>query len=318
MSSRVQDIEFHLVIRYLERAIPHFADDVLEEFLAYVEPELDGLSREGMDRLSELALEWAIFDRRLEDGLTGIETYCRANPCKRGNRALTKLLEALDNEFSAMFSVERIDIDAHRLEIEDVITGGVFSVRDVALSEGLYHEGGHGPYGVLLARLTRVDGKWLFPGNPIAFYPVVMSDRMKKALGEGAGEHPSFLDLVRQAFGSAGDMVGGSLDSRLPDVDFDDPEQLAAVRIDLEDRYRSLAARFEIDVPWEDVVSAIASEGGEISPADLMQQMLGDLEGARIETMDDFAEIVDAWVLAWNVFPHDALGGRAPVERAAE
>lgn len=50
-------------------------------------------------------------------------------------------------------------------------------------------------------------------------------------------------------------------------------------------------------------------------PAELMGRSLGDLEDARVDTMDDLDGIVNVWMAACNVLPHDVFGGRAPVER---
>ena len=105
-----------------------------------------------------------------------------------------------------------------------------------------------------------------------------------------------------------------SLEVQFPDVDFEDPEQLADFRVQLADRYRELADRFALKAIWESVVSDIAHEDGKIMPTELMKRSLGDLEEMRVSTMEDLDEILGVWMAAWNVMPHNALGGRAPAE----
>ena len=178
MSSQAPGVEFGRVISFLKRRYPGFAEAAYQEFIAQVEPDFDELSYEHVERLHELALEWAIFDKPLEGGLSGIELYCEENPDRRGNGYLSKLREAVNNQFSSMFSVEHVDIAAHRLELQDAFAGNTFQVRDYSLSEGLFREGEQGPCGVIMARLTRSGGAWFFPGNVVAFYPVVMADHM--------------------------------------------------------------------------------------------------------------------------------------------
>lgn len=115
MSSQAPGVEFSRVISFLKRRYPGFAETVYQEFIAHVEPDFDELSYEHAERLHELALEWAIFDKPLEGGLSGIELYCVENPDQRGNGYLSQLREAVNNQFSSMFSVEHVDIAAHRL-----------------------------------------------------------------------------------------------------------------------------------------------------------------------------------------------------------
>uniref|UniRef100_UPI001898A64A hypothetical protein n=1 Tax=Collinsella sp. D33t1_170424_A12 TaxID=2787135 RepID=UPI001898A64A len=269
---------------------------------------------EDVERLHDLSLEWAIFDRPLEGGLTGVEMYCEENPDRRGNGYLSQLREAEKCQFSSMFSVERIDIAAHRLELQDAFTGNTFQVRDYSLSEGLFRQGGKGSCGVIVARLAKSGGEWFFPGNVVAFYPVVIADHMKEVLREEGGERPSFLELARQTYGPRGGVASGSLEAQFPDVDFEDPEQLAVFRVQLADRYRELADRFALKATWESVVFDIAHEDGKIMPTELMKRSLGDLEETCVSTMEDLNEILGVWMAAWNVMPHNALGGRAPAE----
>lgn len=314
MSSQAPGVEFGRVISFLKRRYPGFAETAYREFIARVEPDFDELSYEHVERLHELALEWAIFDKPLEGGLSGIELYCEENPDRRGNGYLSKLREAVNNQFSSMFSVEHVDIAAHRLELQDVYTGEMFWVRDYSLSEGLFREDEQGPCGVIVARLTKSGGAWFFPGNVVAFYPVVMADHMKEVLREEGGERPSFLELARQTYGPRGGVVSGSLEAQFPDVDFEDPEQLADFRVQLADRYRELADRFALKATWESVVFDIAHEDGKIMPTELMKRSLGDLGETRVSTVEDLDEILGVWMAAWNVMPHNALGGRAPAE----
>lgn len=191
VSSQAPGVEFSRVISFLKRRYPGFAETAYQEFIAHVEPDFDELSYEHAERLHELALEWAIFDKPLEGGLSGIDLYCEENPDRRGNGYLSQLREEVNNQFSGMFSVEHVDIAAHRLELLDVYTGEMFWVRDYSLSEGLFREGEQGPCGVIVARLTKSGGAWFFPGNVVAFYPVVMADHMKEVLREEGGERPS-------------------------------------------------------------------------------------------------------------------------------
>lgn len=190
MSSQAPGVEFSRVISFLKRRYPGFAETAYREFIARVEPDLDELSYEHVERLHELALEWAIFDKPLEGGLSGIELYCEENPDRRGNGYLSQLREEVNNQFSSMFSVEHVDIAAHRLELLDVYTSEMFWVRDYSLSEGLFREGEQGPCGVIVARLTKSGGAWFFPGNVVAFYPVVMADHIKRFLGKKAASAP--------------------------------------------------------------------------------------------------------------------------------
>ena len=126
MSSQAPGVEFSCVISFLKRRYPGFAETAYQEFIAHVEPDFDELSYEHAERLHELALEWAIFDKPLEGGLSGIELYCEENPDRRGNGYLSQLREEVNNQFSSMFSVEHVDIAAHRLELLDVYTGEMF------------------------------------------------------------------------------------------------------------------------------------------------------------------------------------------------
>lgn len=311
---QAHEINYSAVLRYLERRYPGFAQTAYEEFVAQVEPVVEELSGELIERLHELSLEWSIFDLSLDEGSTGIELYCRENPDRRGNGYIRQLCESADKQISSMFSIERIDIAAHRLELEDVFTGDRFSVRDFLLSEGLYQEGQNGPCGILLTRLTSVRGSWFFPGNPIAFYPVVMAGHMKELLRDDVDERPSFVELVRQVYGPHQDSASGSVESQFFDADIRDAGQLAALRDELEGKYRMLAKRFGLKTSWDRVIADIAHEDGQLGPAELMQRSLGGFEDLRFETMEDLNEIVNVWMAAWNIFPHDSMGGKAPVE----
>ena len=93
MSSQAPGVEFSRVISFLKRRYPGFAETAYREFIARVEPDFDELSYEHVERLHELALEWAIFDKPLEGGLSGIELYCEENPDRRGNGYLSQLRE---------------------------------------------------------------------------------------------------------------------------------------------------------------------------------------------------------------------------------
>lgn len=314
MSPQAQGVEFGRVIHFLGRRYPGFAEAAYKEFIEQVQPDFDEMPYEDVERLHDLSLEWAIFDRPLEGGLTGVEMYCEENPDRRGNGYLSQLREAGKCQFSSMFSVERIDIAAHRLELQDAFTGNTFQVRDYSLSEGLFRQGGKGSCRVIVARLAKSGGEWFFPGNVVAFYPVVIADHMKEVLREEGGERPSFLELARQTYGPRGGVASGSLEAQFPDVDFEDPEQLAVFRVQLADRYRELADRFALKATWESVVFDIAHEDGKIMPTELMKRSLGDLEETRVSTMEDLNEILGVWMAAWNVMPHNALGGRAPAE----
>ena len=314
MSAQVQGVDFSRVIRFLGRRYPGFAEAAYKEFVEHVQPDFDDMPYEDVEHLHELSLEWAIFDKPLDGGLTGVEMYCEENPDRRGNGYLSQLREAAKYQFISMFSVERIDIAAHRLELQDAFTGNTCQVRDYSLSEGLFRQGGQGPCGIIVARLAKSGGAWFFPGNVVAFYPVVMADHMKEVLREETAERPSFLDLVRQTYGPREGVVSGSLETQFPDVDFEDPEQLADFRVQLADRYHELADRFALKATWESVVSDIAHEDGKIMPTELMKRSLGDLEETRVSTIEDLDEILGVWMAAWNVMPHDALGGRAPAE----
>lgn len=76
VSSQAPGVEFSRVISFLKRRYPGFAETAYQEFIAHVEPDFDELSYEHAERLYELALEWAIFDKPLEGGLSGIELCC--------------------------------------------------------------------------------------------------------------------------------------------------------------------------------------------------------------------------------------------------
>lgn len=95
MSPQASGVEFSRVIRFLERRYPGFAETAYGEFIAHVEPDFNGLSYEHAERFHELALEWVIFDRLLESGLSGVELYCEENSDKRGNDNLSQLREAV-------------------------------------------------------------------------------------------------------------------------------------------------------------------------------------------------------------------------------
>ena len=58
MSPQASGVEFSRVIRFLERRYPGFAETAYGEFIAHVEPDINGLSYEHAERLHELALEW--------------------------------------------------------------------------------------------------------------------------------------------------------------------------------------------------------------------------------------------------------------------
>ena len=73
---------------------------------------------------------------------------------------------------------------------------------------------------------------------------------MKEVFREEGGERPSFLVLVRQTYGPRGGVMSESLEAQFPDVDFEDPEQLADFRVQLADRYRELADRFALKATW--------------------------------------------------------------------
>ena len=109
-------------------------------------------------------------------------------------------------------------------------------------------------------------------------------------------------------------MVSGSLEAQFPDVDFEDPEQLADFRVQLADPVPRARGPFRLKATWESVVFDIAHEDGKIMPTELMKRSLGDLGETRVSTVEDLDEILGVWMAAWNVMPHNALGGRAPAE----
>lgn len=120
MSPQASGVEISRVIRFLERRYPGFAETAYGEFIAHVEPDFNGLSYEHAERLHELALEWAIFDRPLEGGLSGVKLYCEENPDKRGNGYLSQLREAVT--FMSTIGFTRVQSgERAAVEVRDVL-----------------------------------------------------------------------------------------------------------------------------------------------------------------------------------------------------
>lgn len=166
--------------------------------------------------------------------------------------------------------------------------------------------------GILGARIAQADGRWIFPGNPVFFYPAIPTDRLLAMLREAGDSDWDFLDLVRQAYGpheGRDDIVESNASIGMT------ADERAALLLELELSYNDLAREQHLTVTWDDVVDAIVSEDGFVMPNDVLAELFADKDGVvGVKTPDDLSRLASIFFNAWSVLPRESLGGASPAE----
>lgn len=307
------DLRYSLVIKYLESREPGIVKKAYGEFCDLVEPSFDRLSGDDKKRVRELSSEWLVFDRVFEDGMTGLQAYCRANPDHRGRGFIRNMEESGENQFSSMFWVEGLDRAGCDVYLQDAATGCRFLVHDVALSSSL-----PAGIGMLFTRLTSVSGTWCLPGNVVGYFPIEPSEKMKQEALDTPGVVPrTFVGLARQAFHRTIPKEDLPVFPKVAQPNVADPEELARFREDVERRFHAFAERYPLPLTWEELASTVLHEDGTTMPHILMGRLFGDAT-AGFANQNDLAEFCCIWSDAWNSLPHELIGGLCPWEKMIE
>lgn len=306
------DLRYSLVLDYLEDRFPGIHKQAYDEFCELVEPTFEKLSSAEKERLCELSAEWLIFDRTFEDGKSGLRMYCEANPDHRGRGFMKAMEESEETAFSGVFWVEAVSPEGRRVHLQDSSSGKRLAVYDEAMSASLPS----GDLGILSIRVAKVADKWYFPGNPIGYVPIRVSDEMKeRTLEESEGRALSFVEVARMAFHRTLKEEDLPKFPKVPEPDVSDPVELAAFREGVRCRYASFVERHGTDVAWDALVDTVLHEDGSVMPHVMMERVLGN--AAKELGMDDLAELSCIWSDLWNSYPHDSLAGLSPWEVVA-
>lgn len=304
------DLRYSLVLRYLEKRYPGIRKKAYREFCELVDPTLEKLSAEERERLRELSAEWLIFDREFEEGKTGLRLYCEENPDHRGRGFMKAMEESLATAFSGVFWIEVVGPEGGRVHLQDSATGKRLAVRDWTLSASIPPGNG----GILMIRVVNVAGTWYFPGNPVGYLPIEVSEDMKRTtLEESDGAERSFVEVARMVFHRPLKPEDLPKFPKVPEPDVTDPQALAVFRDGVRQRYLAFAEKHGLGLSWEDLVDAVVHEDGTLMPHVRMKRILGE-ETKALGSMDDMAELSCIWSDLWNAFPHDSLAGLSPWE----
>lgn len=93
------------------------------------------------------------------------------------------------------------------------------------------------------------------------------------------------------------------------------PEHRGAALMDAAKYYGLLRRDLDLRPTWEDIAEAVRTCPAGRDAHDVVTDLFGaDAQDLNHLTDDEFAELMDAFLMAWNLLPHDSLGGRSVAE----
>ena len=314
----------------------------MEEFYTAVGTSPDTRASQQMqDELLASFVEWFVFEWRLENGQTPLEHYALAAPRRTPEeRAQAEVLrQSAASQLFSLFWVRSADEAAHVVRLEDAVNGATFDVYDEDLAHEMAAPAGKGAPdaagGTLVAtRLVCVAGEWRCPIGALLVRRDMDEQGFSATLSEltDAGGTVDFLDAARLEYGdtryldepAGGEGADGGqaapqvvLDgpaSEVPGMDVAPEERMASVA-EAARLYGLLARDFALEPTWADVVGAVRTRGEGADAHDVMDALFHVSAGGT-DVLDDaaFQDLTYCFLIAWNLLPHDELGGKSPAE----
>jgi hypothetical protein len=302
--------EFSKAITYYEQNQLFTFHRAFDLFIEQIDPDPEKWDSE---RLSMYCCEWFLFDFQLPNGQTPLQEYIAKNPDRLSQKNLEDLRQAEESNFTSEFWVNSVDRHNHLLTLEELATGRIIQVRDVSSTSSLEADAG-----MMAARLMQQGGVWYFAGNPLYFFPVKPTERMKKMLREASnGEPRIFIECVAQVFSTddADDIDDDAFSyqrTREPLGDGEAKELLEEVKRD----YGNLRRKHSLAIKWQQIKTAIRYEDGSRTPLEAFETLFiqGGEHELEFESEEMLSRLTGIFFDSWNLLPHLSLGNRSPNE----
>lgn len=284
----------------------HVLDRAIATFVAETDVD-EGFTSDEL--LQSFFMEWLLFDFDYKSGKSMLEYFINFHPASVSAETIDGLRQSAESNFVSDFLIERVDPKDDMVTISDIRTGEEFEVLDHSLSEVLHQNAS----GIIGARLICIDGQWLFAGNPVYFLPVKLTDELKAIIRDTSDEQVSFIQMIRDRYG------------RAREEEIEPPVVYPGIE-DRELRLKEISRLIEewheqgkIALGWKELSNAIKHDDSfDESPVVLLRRLLFVDEDDEVdldaENLDNLNEIIGAVMDAWNLLPHDCLGGSSPIE----
>ena len=301
------DLPFSNVLDHFVSTEGAVVDEAARSFMELVDPQIEAGDERAAASFEAAFAEWFVFDRRLEDGRTPLESYLELAPAREDERTLDALRQAAESQVCGTFVVTGTISGFSLLTLESLLTGERYPVFDENVCAAVPQSGG-----IMGARLVRVDGRWYFAGVPVFFAPIEPMEELLDGLREETGDRERFVDLVRRTYGPRDELqfqvstdYGMSAEER--------QERLT----ETERSYRALRDRNPGLPAWEDVRQAIVHDAAASNPNAAMLALFADEDGTvDLDSDESLRLLLASFFDAWNLLPHDSLGGKTPIETA--
>lgn len=146
--------------------------------------------------------QWFAFDYHLGvDGRTPFATLAESLHEEGGwvkEREYRDMCETEETNLASWFWIRRADASEPCIELEDLVNGGIYEVRNASLAAR--YDGACG--GTLVLRIAKTRGVWRVLCAPLYESPLPNDERARVATGAALRTWgPRFADLVRLLFG---------------------------------------------------------------------------------------------------------------------
>ncbi|MBS5451485.1 MAG: hypothetical protein KHY83_02890 [Coriobacteriia bacterium] len=310
------ELDFRSVVAYFAQRSGEL-DGAYGRFLSEVDPSSAAQNDAGAQhRLARAFAEWFVFDYHLANDRTPLEHFVVCAPAKTDRAVVELFRQVAATQFFSLFWVRSIDAAAKTVTLEDLCGGATYAVYDARLSSSL-----RAPGGLVALRLAQAAGEWRCPWEAALYREGLEEGRFGDAVARLAemGRRVDLIDILHLTFGSAGDGAPAdpartTADAGSPGIDVP-PEQRAAYLARCQESYEQLARAHGLTVGWGDIVRAIRTCPGDRVAHDVVEQLFGADASALGHVDDDtFAQLMGAFLGAWNLVPHNYLDGKSPAE----
>lgn len=261
-------------------------NQALLELLGDVNPMQLNVSEEMLRGLSG---EWLLFDYKPNNGKTLIEQYYFSDPDNLGQAELSELKQIIETQSLHLFQTYAVGQPPY-IFLQSVFTGKKFKIFDKALSKSIDNMRGS-----FFGRIAKVDKTYYLVGsNPINL-PIRHTSRSIKIFAKQKTLVPSLKDII--------------IFLTKPEQQEQKITDFQQERKKLEKRYQKLAAKFQANVTFAEVVKFVYKEKYDHNFGDFITDLMkmGIPEVMCIENINLFQEM-------WNYFPHQQLDDKCPYE----
>lgn len=284
-----------------------FLDAAYDEFCSLVDLD-DAMIDDDEDRedFESLFFQWVLFDYDIFGGKTPLERFITWPPAGCGSNILSQYAQAATTQFTSVFRVVGRDKATHKLALENMLDGLVYRVLCPDLCDVLPETRGS-----ITARIFRVNGTWQFAGSIIDYTTAEPGPQDLEAMRSTTGEHgDEFSVLVSVRFGHKPD--DGAMGLRFASMR---PEERAEALRDAQKAFEEAREQYGIPTTWDDVVRSI-SESEIAQDKSSLEALLSTFDNGPLGKLgpEQIMTFMRSFIVAWNLLPHKALGGKSIAE----